>query len=45
MKAGLLAERQSQRKGKFEMANKGTLFLDEVGDLDPNVQVHLLQGP
>ena len=33
----------NQRKGKFETANKGTLFLDEVGDLDFNIQVHLIR--
>jgi two-component system, NtrC family, response regulator AtoC len=33
----------TQRRGKFEIANKGTLFMDEVGDLDLNVQVHLLR--
>jgi two-component system, NtrC family, response regulator AtoC len=32
-----------QRRGKFEIANKGTLFMDEVGDLDLNIQVHLLR--
>lgn len=32
-----------QRKGKLETANKGTLFMDEVGNLNPNVQVHLLR--
>jgi two-component system, NtrC family, response regulator AtoC len=31
------------RRGKFETANKGTLFMDEVGDLDTNIQVHLLR--
>jgi two-component system response regulator AtoC len=31
------------RRGKFETANKGTLFMDEVGDLDNNIQVHLLR--
>ena len=35
---------QIQRKGKFETASQGTLFLDEVGDLDPNTQVHLLRA-
>lgn len=34
---------QIRRKGKFEIANQGTLFLDEVGDLDQNVQVQLLR--
>jgi two-component system, NtrC family, response regulator AtoC len=34
---------QRQRKGKFEIANNSTLFLDEVGDLDHNIQVRLLR--
>jgi DNA-binding NtrC family response regulator len=33
----------SQRKGRFEQANKGTLFLDEVGDIPLNMQVKLLR--
>jgi len=33
----------SFRKGKFEAANNGTLFMDEVGDLGLNIQVHLLR--
>lgn len=31
------------RKGRFELADKGTLFLDEVGDLSQAVQVKLLR--
>jgi DNA-binding NtrC family response regulator len=31
------------RPGLFELANKGTLFLDEVGDLAPETQVKLLR--
>jgi Nif-specific regulatory protein len=31
------------RKGRFEMAHKGTIFLDEIGDLPPAVQVKLLR--
>ena len=30
-------------KGKFETANGGTIFLDEIGELSPNVQVKLLR--
>jgi Nif-specific regulatory protein len=33
----------SQRKGRFEMADRGTLFLDEIGELSPQVQVKLLR--
>ena len=33
----------NQRKGRFELANGGTIFLDEIGDLPPTVQVHLLR--
>lgn len=31
------------RKGRFEMANGGTIFLDEIGDLSPTTQVKLLR--
>ena len=31
------------RKGRFEMANGGTLFIDEVGDVPLNTQVKLLR--
>jgi len=33
----------AQRKGRFETANEGTLFLDEVGEMSPSVQVTLLR--
>ncbi|MCM1489221.1 MAG: sigma-54 dependent transcriptional regulator [Muribaculum sp.] len=33
----------SSRKGRFELADKGTIFLDEIGDLDPSSQVKLLR--
>ena len=32
-----------QKKGKFELANKGTIFLDEIGTMDLSVQVKLLR--
>lgn len=31
------------RKGRFEVADKGTIFLDEIGDLDPASQVKMLR--
>ena len=31
-----------QKKGKFELAERGTIFLDEIGDIPLEVQVHLL---
>ncbi len=31
------------RKGRFELANGGTIFLDEIGDLSPTTQVKLLR--
>lgn len=33
----------SERKGKFEEADGGTIFLDEIGDLVPQAQVKLLR--
>jgi len=33
----------TQKKGKFEFANGGTIFLDEVGEMSANIQVHLLR--
>jgi Nif-specific regulatory protein len=31
------------RKGRFEMADTGTIFLDEIGELPPQIQVKLLR--
>ena len=33
----------TSRKGRFEMAHTGSIFLDEIGDLDPGSQVKLLR--
>src|SRR5690606_6671542 len=32
-----------RRKGKFELADGGTIFLDEIGELPPGMQVKLLR--
>ncbi len=32
-----------RRQGKFEMADKGTIFLDEIGDMSPNTQSKVLR--
>jgi len=31
------------RRGRFELADRGTIFLDEIGDLSPRMQVKLLR--
>jgi len=33
----------SQKIGRFELANHGTIFLDEIGDMPKNVQVKILR--
>lgn len=33
----------ADRMGKFEAANEGTIFLDEISELDPSAQVKLLR--
>lgn len=33
-----------RKLGKFELANNGTIFLDEIGDMDRNMQVKLLRA-
>ncbi|MCU0244807.1 MAG: sigma-54 dependent transcriptional regulator, partial [Acidobacteria bacterium] len=40
---GAFTDAVSETKGKFEIAGKGTLFLDEVGDVSPNLQSKLLR--
>lgn len=33
-----------QRIGRFEQANRGTMFLDEIGDMPPEIQTKLLRA-
>ena len=33
----------SEKPGKFELADKGTIFLDEIGEMHPSLQAKLLQ--
>jgi len=40
---GAFTDARTDRIGRFEMANKGTIFLDEIGDLDFSSQVKLLR--
>jgi transcriptional regulator with PAS, ATPase and Fis domain len=40
---GAFTGAQAARKGKFEVADQGSLFLDEIGDLSPSLQAKLLR--
>jgi len=40
---GAFTDAKTDRVGRFEMANKGSIFLDEIGDLDHSSQVKLLR--
>jgi two-component system response regulator PilR (NtrC family) len=40
---GAFTGAHQQRKGRFELADRGSIFLDEIGDLTPNLQVKLLR--
>jgi len=42
-KKGAFTDASSDRVGRFELADKGTIFLDEIGDLDMSCQVKLLR--
>jgi len=40
---GAFTDAKAQRRGKLEIANGGSLFLDEVGEISPDVQATLLR--
>ena len=40
---GAFTDAYSAHKGKFELADGGTIFLDEIGEINPAVQVKLLR--
>jgi DNA-binding NtrC family response regulator len=40
---GAFTDAKADRKGRFETADGGTIFLDEIGDLDTSAQVKLLR--
>ena len=40
---GAFTNAESLHKGKFELAHGGTIFLDEIGEINPSVQVKLLR--
>lgn len=40
---GAFTDAISDRKGRFELADKGTIFLDEIGDLSLSLQAKLLR--
>ena len=40
---GAFTGADQQKRGKFEIADGGTIFLDEIGDISPKLQVDLLR--
>ncbi len=42
-KAGAFTDAKKDKPGRFELAEGGTIFLDEIGDISQNMQVKLLR--
>ncbi|MFH1755421.1 MAG: sigma 54-interacting transcriptional regulator [Candidatus Latescibacterota bacterium] len=42
-KAGAFTDAKQNKPGRFALAQNGTIFLDEIGDISPSVQVRLLR--
>jgi len=42
-KKGAFTEAKKDKKGRFALAEKGTIFLDEIGDISPALQLRLLR--
>jgi PAS domain S-box-containing protein len=42
-KAGAFTDARKDKPGRFELAGMGTIFLDEIGDISPALQVNLLR--
>src|SRR4030043_1040541 len=40
---GAFTDAKKDKPGRFALANEGTIFLDEVGDMSPSLQVKLLR--
>jgi PAS domain S-box-containing protein len=42
-KAGAFTDAREDKPGRFALADRGTIFLDEIGDISPAMQVRLLR--
>jgi transcriptional regulator with PAS, ATPase and Fis domain len=42
-KAGAFTNARQDKPGRFAMAQNGTIFLDEIGDISPAIQIRLLR--
>jgi transcriptional regulator with PAS, ATPase and Fis domain len=41
---GAFTDAKKDKLGRFQLANGGTIFLDEIGDISPSLQVKLLRA-